>query len=105
MRTRHLLAAVTIAIGTAAALAAPASADAQLDQAFLKAVKDKGIVVPDGEALSLAQSVCDVLGRGGGVNQALSLVTKKTNWSVQQATDFGGLAAYAYCKNDIPGAK
>jgi Protein of unknown function (DUF732) len=105
MRTRHLLAAVTIAIGTATALAAPASADAQLDQAFLKGVKDKGLTIADGDALSLAQSICDVLSHGGSVNQALSLVTKKTNWSVQQATDFGGLAVYAYCKNNIPGAK
>ena len=76
-----------------------------MDQAFLKAVKEKGIIVPAGEALSLAKSVCDVLSHGGGANKALSLVTKKTNWSVQQAADFGGLAAYAYCKNDIPGGK
>ena len=105
MRTKHLLAAVTIAIGTATALAAPASADAQLDQAFLKGLKEKGIIVPDGEALSLAQSTCDVLSHGGGANQALSLITKKTKWSVKEASDFGGMAAYAYCKDSIPGAK
>jgi len=51
MRTKHLLAAVTTGISTATALAAPASADAQLDQAFLKGLKEKGIIVPDGEAL------------------------------------------------------
>jgi hypothetical protein len=45
MRKGHLLAAAVIAIGTATALAAPASADDQLDQAFLKALKDKGITV------------------------------------------------------------
>ena len=36
MRKTHLLAAVIIALGTATALAAPASADDQLDHAFLK---------------------------------------------------------------------
>jgi hypothetical protein len=99
-----LLAAVTTGISTATALAAPASADAQLDQAFLKGLKEKGIIVPDGEALSLAQSTCDVLSHGGGANQALSLITKKTKWSVKEASDFGGMAAYAYCKDSIPGA-
>jgi hypothetical protein len=68
-------------------------------------VKDQGIIIPDGEALSLAQSIYDLLSHGGGANQALSMVTKKTNRSVQQAADFGGLAVHAYCKNNIPGGK
>ena len=41
MRKKHLLAAVAVAIGTATALAAPASADDQLDQAFLKGLQQK----------------------------------------------------------------
>jgi hypothetical protein len=45
-----------------------------------------------------------VLSHGGGANHALSLITKKTKWSVKEASDFGGMAAYAYCKDSIPGA-
>jgi Protein of unknown function (DUF732) len=103
MRIRHLLAAVTVAIGTATALAAPASADDQLDQTFLKVLKEKGITVSsDQDALSLAQSTCSVLNHGGEVNDALKLITKKTKWSVQKAANFGGLAAYAYCRDKLP---
>jgi hypothetical protein len=103
MRKKHLLAAVAVAIGTATALAAPASADDQLDQAFIKGLQQKGVSVasPD-QALSLAHSTCDVLQHGGTVNDALSMLTKKTKWSVQKAADFGGLAVYAYCKDKLP---
>jgi hypothetical protein len=104
MRKGHLLAAIAVAVGTATALAAPASADEQLDQAFLKGLKDKGITVKSDEfALSLAQSTCDVLNHGGTVNDALSMLTKKTKWSIQKSADFGGLAVYAYCKDKLPG--
>jgi hypothetical protein len=103
MRKGHLLAAAVIAIGTATALAAPASADDQLDQAFLKALKDKGITVKsDTWALDLAQSTCSVLNKGGTVNDALTMLTKKTKWSVQKSADFGGLAVYAYCRDKLP---
>jgi Protein of unknown function (DUF732) len=105
MRKAHLLAAIAVAVGTATALAAPASADDQLDQAFLKGLKDKGVAVKSDEwALSLAQSTCDVLNKGGTVNDALNLITKKSKWSVQKATDFGGLAVYAYCRDKLPAA-
>jgi uncharacterized protein DUF732 len=105
MRKAHLLAAIAVAVGTATALAAPASADDQLDQAFLKGLKDKGVTVKSDEwALSLAQSTCDVLNKGGTVNDALNLITKKSKWSVQKATDFGGLAVYAYCRDKLPAA-
>lgn len=105
MRKKHLLAAVAVAIGTATALAAPASADNQLDQAFLKGLKDKGITVKSDEwALDLAHSTCDVLNTGGGVNEALNMLTKKTKWSVQKSADFGGLAVYAYCRDKLPAA-
>jgi Protein of unknown function (DUF732) len=103
MRKGQLLAAVAIAIGTATALAAPASADAQLDQMFLKAVKDKGVVVKSDQwALDLAHSTCDLLRGGGSVNDALKMLVKTTGWSVQESTNFGGLAVYAYCKEKLP---
>jgi hypothetical protein len=103
MRKMHLVAAVVVALGTATALAAPASADSQLDQAFLKGLQQKGVSVKsDDWAISLAQSTCDVLNKGGSVNDALSMLSKKTKWSVQQSADFGGIAVYAYCKDKLP---
>jgi hypothetical protein len=105
MRTRQLLAVVTIAIGTATVLAAPASADDQTDQAFLSALKQKGISVPsDAFAIGLAHSTCDALTHGTPAT-ALQLIISKTKWQQQQAFNFGGLAAYAYCPGAIPGAK
>ncbi|MFG1931501.1 DUF732 domain-containing protein [Mycobacterium sp. NPDC048908] len=103
MRTKHLLAVIAVVIGTATALAAPASADDQLDQAFLKGLQQKGVSVssPD-QALSLAHSTCDILEHGGTVNDALSMLSKKTKWSIQKSADFGGLAVYAYCKDKLP---
>jgi hypothetical protein len=103
MRQKYLLATVAVAIGAATALAAPASADDQLDQAFLKGLQQKGVTVKSPEmALDLAHSTCDVLEHGGTVNDALSMVSKKTKWSIQKSADFGGLAVYAYCKDKLP---
>ena len=34
--------------------------------------------------------------------RALNMLTKTTKWSVPKATDFGGLAVYAYCKDKLP---
>ncbi len=103
MRKTHLLAAAVIAIGTATALAAPASADDQLDQAFLKGLQQKGVSVKSDQwALDLAHSTCDVLNKGGNVSEALNMLTKKTKWSVQKSSDFGGLAVYAYCRDKLP---
>jgi hypothetical protein len=95
--------AVVIALGTATPLAAPASADDQLDQAFLKGVQKKRIAVKsDPWALDLAHSTCDVLNKGGKVNDALNMLTKRTKWSVQKSADFGGKAVYAYCRDKLP---
>jgi hypothetical protein len=103
MRKTHLLAAVAIALGTATALAAPASADDQLDQAFLKGLQQKGVAVKSDQwALDLAHSTCDVLNKGGSTSEALNILTKKTKWSVQKSADFGGLAVYAYCRDKLP---
>jgi hypothetical protein len=103
MRTGHLLAAIVIAIGMGTAVAAPASADAQLDQMFLNALKNKG--VPDKSdrwALDLAHSTCDLLNKGGTLKDGLKMLTTQTGWSVQTSADFGGLALYAYCKDKLP---
>jgi len=103
MRTRHLLAAIVVALGTATTLATPAHADDQLDQAFLQALRDKGISVPsDSFALDLAHSTCDVLNSGGTVDEALHHIKKKTKWSDKKSVNFGGLAVHAYCQDKLP---
>jgi hypothetical protein len=103
MRKTHLLAAVVIALGTATALAAPASADDQLDQQFLEALQQRGVAVKSDQwAIDLAHSTCDLLNKGGTVNDALKMLTSKTKWSVKKSTDVGGLAVYAYCKDKLP---
>ena len=94
---------MVIAVATATAVAAPASADDQLDQAFLKALQDKGIAVQsDAFALDLAHSTCDLLNSGGSVEQALYQIKSKTKWSDEKSVNFGGLAVYAYCRDKLP---
>ena len=91
------------AVGAAIAVAAPASADDQLDQAFLQALNDKGIVVTSAAfALDLAHSTCDLLNGGGSVQQALYQIKTKTKWSDEKSVNFGGLAVYAYCRDKLP---
>jgi hypothetical protein len=103
MRTRRLWAAVVVAVGTATALATPAHADDQLDQAFLQALKDKGIAVQsDAFALDLAHSTCDLLNGGGTVDAALHQIKTTTKWPDQKSVNFGGLAVYAYCRDRLP---
>jgi Protein of unknown function (DUF732) len=98
-----MLAAVAIAITTTATtLAAPAYADEQLDQMFLKGLQQKGITMAPGDALSLASSTCDILSHGNP-NAALTMIVKRTKWSTQQATNFAGVAVYAYCRDKMPG--
>jgi hypothetical protein len=43
-----------------------------------------------------------VLNKGGKVNDALNMLTKKTKWSVQKSADFGGKAVYSYCRTSCP---
>jgi hypothetical protein len=103
MRIRHFVAGTVLAVCAATAVAAPASANDQIDQAFLQALKDKGIAVPsDTFALDLAHSTCDLLNGGSSVQQALYQIKNKTKWSDQKSVDFGGLAVYAYCRDKLP---
>jgi hypothetical protein len=109
MRSKNIVAAVVVAmaIGTGlTAVTAPAYADSQdeqLDQAFLNAVKEKGVKVEtDRSAIDLAHSTCDLLHRGGTVNDALRHVKNATNWSIDDITAFAGVAVYAYCRDKTP---
>jgi hypothetical protein len=113
MRSRNFVAAVVVAMGVATAMAtAPAGAepqgdpvdqDEQLDQAFLNAIREKGVrVETDRAAISLAHSTCDLLHRGGSVNDALRHVKNATDWSMDDITAFAGVAVYAYCRDKTP---
>jgi hypothetical protein len=110
MRSKNIVAAVAVAMclgtGLATTVAVPAHADPQdeqLDQAFLDAVRQKGVrITSDKTAIELAHSTCDLLHRGGTVNDALRHVKNATNWSIDDITAFAGVAVYAYCRDQTP---
>jgi hypothetical protein len=110
MRSKNIVAAVVamgIAMGMGTTVVAiPAHADSQeeqLDQAFLDALQQKGVRVKSRQtAIDLAHSTCDLLHRGGTVNDALLHVKNATSWSVDQITAFAGVAVYAYCRDKTP---
>jgi hypothetical protein len=98
--------AVGLGTGLTTVVAVPAHADSQeeqLDQAFLNALQQKGVPVKSRQtAIGLAHSTCDLLHRGGTVNDALLHVKNATSWSVDQITAFAGVAVYAYCRDQTP---
>ena len=111
MSSKNIVAAVVVAmaIGTglsaaAAGLAYADPADEQLDKVFLDAIHKKGVPVKDGkDAIDLAHSTCDVLSRGGSVNDALKHIhNAQSQWTTDQITAFGGVAVQAYCKALAP---
>jgi hypothetical protein len=105
MRTARFLASVAVVVGAAMALAVPAVAQSGVDQAFLQAVRDKGVPISsDAQALDLAHSTCGVLNNGGSAADALSKIASATNWSNDQAANFGSLAVVAYCKDKMQAA-
>jgi hypothetical protein len=113
MRSKSFAAAVLVALGmtTALTMAATAQADPteetraeQVDQAFLKAVKDQGLrLKSDAFAIDLAHSTCDVLTRTGSVENALRHVQNATDWSESKNIgSFGSLAVQGYCPKSMP---
>lgn len=111
MRSMHAAAAVLVAAGAALAsltTIAPASAepsDAQVDDVFTKAVRDKGLRITAKDAIDLAHSTCDVLARGGDVEAALHHVKNATEWTkIDDITTFGSLAVQGYCPGLNPNA-
>ena len=113
MRSKSYAAALLVATATSLALtmAAPAQADPaadqraeQVDQTFLKAVKDQGIPVKsDAFAIDLAHSTCDVLTRTGSVENALRHIKNATDWTESKSIGgFGSLAVQGYCPKSMP---
>ena len=105
MRTTRFLTSVAALGFAATALAAPSAAQGGVDQAFLDQLHSKGVpIASDAQALDLAHSTCGVLSGGGSAADALSKITSATNWSQQQATDFGSMAVVAYCGDQMQNA-
>jgi hypothetical protein len=113
MRSKNFGAALLVAVGMSLtlAMAAPAQADPtddqraeQIDQAFLKALKDQGISVKsDAFAIDLAHSTCDVLTRTGSVENALRHIKNATDWTDSKSIGgFGSLAVQGYCPKSMP---
>jgi hypothetical protein len=102
-----LAAAASVVLATAVPAHADPTDDAkseQIDQVFLKAVKDEGLKLKsDGFAVDLAHSTCDVLTRTGSVDSALRHIQNATDWSdVKKMGSFGSLAIRAYCPSSMP---
>lgn len=106
MRTTGFMAAAIAAVAAAIVLAAPAVGQSQdqIDQAFLEAVRDKGVSIKDdAQALELAHATCNLLNQGGTTDEALQQIQKaQKKWSDDDVVNFGGLAVYAYCKEHLP---
>lgn len=111
MRSKNIVAALVVATGLGTGLATvvamPANAepsDEQVDPVFLKAVRDKGIrIKSDTFAVDLAHSTCDVLGRGGSIEDALRHVKNATDWTdVKNVSAFASLAVQGYCPTSMP---
>ena len=84
---------------SAAALpsAAPASAD-QTDDAFIAAVANGGIAIPDrNTAIGLARTMCALLDQGTKRPLLVMKLMKDANLSPRQAGYFLGVSASAYC--------
>ena len=101
MRFLLALASVAAAVG----LAAPAHADVDNDQDFLKDLRDAGITYQDGgNAVTIAKSVCELLDDG---QSSAEIVTQLRNqnpaFQGASAAKFTYLSAAHYCPKYITG--
>ncbi|OBB63666.1 DUF732 domain-containing protein [Mycobacterium sp. 852014-50255_SCH5639931] len=99
---RFLLVLTSVA---AIGLAAPAYADIDNDQDFLKDLRDAGITYQDGgNAVTIAKSVCDLLDNG---QSSAEVVTQLRNqnpaFQGASAAKFTYLASAHYCPKYITG--
>jgi hypothetical protein len=87
------------ALLSAAALvsAAPAAAD-QTDDAFIAALQNQGIAIPDSNAATqMGRTMCALLDQGTTRPLLLMKLVRDMNLSARQAGFFLGLSASAYC--------
>lgn len=105
MTIKRMAVAAILTAGAATALAGPAAADEQADQAFLAAIAEQGVQVgSNADALDMAQSMCRRLGNGGekGVEKALQFVKEHSGLPDDGITTFAGIAAQVYCPDKVP---
>jgi hypothetical protein len=113
MKSKSLAATMLVAVGTSMALtmAAPAQADPtedagseQIDQTFVQAASDKGVLFgSDAASIDLGHSTCDVLIRTSSVDNALRHIKNATEWKdIKKISTFGSLAVRAYCPTSMP---
>jgi hypothetical protein len=77
--------------------AAPAAAD-QTDDAFIAALQDQGIPIPDTDAaLQLARNMCALLDQGTSRPLLVTRLMRDANLSPRQAGFFLGASTSAYC--------
>ena len=103
MPRKHIPAAVALVLSAAAAAAAlvapaPARADSTTD-AFLAAVSNAGVGLPDqANAVTLGQSVCPMLSQPGQTTaDVANAVASASGLSLGPATMFTGLAISIFC--------
>jgi Protein of unknown function (DUF732) len=89
---------IAVLLSAAAPLsAAPAAAD-QTDDAFVAALQNQGIAVPDSNAaVQMARSMCAFLDQGTTRPLLVMKLMKDANYSARQAGFFLGASASAYC--------
>lgn len=89
---------IAVALSVAAMLtAAPASAD-QTDDAFIVALQDQGIAVPDTDAaIQMARNMCALLDQGTARPLLVMRLLSDANLSARQAGFFLGASTSAYC--------
>jgi hypothetical protein len=88
---------IAVPLSVAAMLtAAPAVAD-QTDDAFIAALQDQGISIPDTDALQLARSMCALLDQGTTRPLLVKRLIRDANLSPRQAGFFLGASTSAYC--------
>ncbi len=76
---------------------APASAD-DADDAFIAALQDHGINVPDrNAAIATAHSICDGFAKGDSRSHLVLSIVKGTNLSPHQAGYLIGASVASYC--------
>ncbi len=101
MRLLLVLTSVAAAVG----LAAPAYADIDNDQDFLKDLRDAGITYQDsGNAITIGKSVCDLLDDGQSDAKIVTdLRNQNPAFQGASAAKFTYLSAAHYCPKYITG--
>jgi hypothetical protein len=90
-------AAIAVLLSAAPITAAPAAAD-QVDDAFIAALVNQGLPVPDNDAaIQEGRTMCALLDQGTTRPLLVMRLMRDTNLTARQAGFFLGISAAAYC--------